>query len=263
MCNKNFIFLAGHHRSGTSLLHEILKEHPEISGFSNTGVPEDEGQHLQTVYKPATEFGGPGKYIFNPASQMTEEHPLATSKSAELLLAQWGKYYDNSKSHFIEKSPPNLIRTRFFQKIFPNSKFIVILRHPIAVSYATKKWSKTSVKSLIEHTVLGYEVFMEDKKKLNNVYVLRYEDFVKNPQVEIDAVFDFLGLKSISVNHDVKKNVNDKYFDMWMEERRKLRNKIALHVSGKVERRAIRYGYSLLEKDKVLPLPAEFSNFAR
>lgn len=68
MIHKKFIFLAGHHRSGTSLLHEIIREHPAISGFRNTGVPEDEGQHLQSVFKPANSFGGPGKYIFNKNS---------------------------------------------------------------------------------------------------------------------------------------------------------------------------------------------------
>ena len=56
MTDKSFIFLAGHHRSGTSLLHEIIKEHPLISGFSNTGVPEDEGMFLQNVYEPAKTY---------------------------------------------------------------------------------------------------------------------------------------------------------------------------------------------------------------
>jgi len=43
------VFVAGLHRSGTSLVHRCLAAHPDVSGFADTGVPEDEGQHLQTV----------------------------------------------------------------------------------------------------------------------------------------------------------------------------------------------------------------------
>ena len=108
--DKNFIFLAGHHRSGTSLLHEIIREHPLVSGFSQTGAPEDEGQHLQTIYNPAKAHGGPGKYIFDKRSYINEHHQLATEKSAKAILEQWKPYYDTSCSYLIEKSPPNLIR---------------------------------------------------------------------------------------------------------------------------------------------------------
>ena len=107
MTDKSFIFLAGHHRSGTSLLHEIIKEHPLISGFSNTGVPEDEGMFLQNVYEPAKTYGGPGKYIFDKNSHMDENHPLATVENANSILQQWEKYYDKNCPYYVEKSPPS------------------------------------------------------------------------------------------------------------------------------------------------------------
>ena len=51
------VFVGGLHRSGTSLVHRCLASHPAVSGFSDTGVPEDEGQHLQTVYPPDFRHG--------------------------------------------------------------------------------------------------------------------------------------------------------------------------------------------------------------
>ncbi len=136
---KQFIFVVGLHRSGTSLLHAILREHPAISGFRDTGVPEDEGQHLQTVLPTGLELGGPGRFAFHPDAYMDEHHPLASEKTARLLWEAWRPYWDVSRPYLIEKSPPNLLRTRFLQKLFPNSWFIAILRHPIAVAYATRK----------------------------------------------------------------------------------------------------------------------------
>jgi hypothetical protein len=199
--DKSFIFLSGHHRSGTSLLHEIIREHPSVSGFSQTGVPEDEGQHLQTVFEPAKSYGGPGRYIYNKHSYMNEHHPLATEETAKKILGQWERHYDKKCTQYIEKSPPNLIRTRFLQKLYANSRFVVIFRHPLAIAYATQKWSKTSIKSLVEHTLRGYEIFLKDKPFLKKVYIFRYEDFVHSPQKEIDKVYDFLGLKSIPIKH--------------------------------------------------------------
>ena len=253
MIDKSFIFLTGHHRSGTSLVHEIMKEHPEVSGLCNTGVPKDEGQHVQTVYQPTKPLGGPGKYIFNPDSKMTEDHPLATRKSAEKVFQQWQEFYDSSCEHYIEKSPTNLIRTRFFQKLFPNSKFVVILRHPLAIGYATKKWSKTSIKSLLDHTLLGYEIFSQDLAHLNNVYVFRYEDFVLNPQAEINKVYHFLGLQPVTIKHTVNPKINDKYFQRWLRNRLNPVNRILFPVDDYLEQRANAFGYSIRRYRELLP----------
>ena len=78
MDEHRFVFLAGLHRSGTTLLARLLAAHPEISGFSGTGVPADEGQHLQSVYPAAKEYGGPGRFGFAPESHLTEASPLAS-----------------------------------------------------------------------------------------------------------------------------------------------------------------------------------------
>ena len=58
---RQLVFVGGLHRSGTSLVHRCLAGHPRVSGFRDTGVWEDEGQHLQTVYRPAAAHGGPGQ----------------------------------------------------------------------------------------------------------------------------------------------------------------------------------------------------------
>ena len=64
------IFVGGLHRSGTSILARSIAAHPSISAFSNTGVPEDEGQHLQTVFQPAYAYGSPGTFAFNPEARL-------------------------------------------------------------------------------------------------------------------------------------------------------------------------------------------------
>lgn len=265
MEGKTFIFLAGLHRSGTSLLHEIIREHPSISGFSGTGVPEDEGQHLQSVYAPANVYGGAGKFAFDSRSYMDESHPLATGANAEKILREWSEYGDLSCGYFVEKSPPNIIRTRFLQKLYPNSKFIAILRHPLAIAYATKKWSKTSHLSVLKHTLLAYDIFRKDVPSLKSVYIIHYEDFVLNPQKCLDRIYRFLGVESIQVEKEVRSDVNEKYFAMWNVDRKKLINRFHLAVSVGLEKKANMFGYSinnyadgLVETASLLPIEGGF-----
>ncbi len=251
MKDKQFIFLGGMHRSGTSVLHEIIRGHEKISGFSDTGVPEDEGQHLQSVYEPALSFGGPGKFAFDERAYMNENHSLATSENAQKIYEEWSSHYDLSCPYLIEKSPPNLIRTRFFQKLYPNSKFIVILRHPLAISYATKKWSGTSINSLLEHTLMAYEAFFKDMSSLNSLYLLRYEEFVKEPQKAIESIFDYLDLDPVEITHSIRSNTNDKYFAMWEKDRKNIINRLLPNslnsLVNKFEARANNCGYSLAD----------------
>ena len=172
--DKRFVFIGGLHRSGTSLVHEILKAHPEVSGFTNTGAPEDEGQHLQSVYAPSSAHGTFGTFGFDPDAHLTEESPLATPQSATLLWGQWSRYWDLSRPVLIEKSPPNLIRSRFLQTLFPGARFLMILRHPMVVTLAIRKWAKRqSLTSLLSHWFACHELMLLDARRLGSYRRLR------------------------------------------------------------------------------------------
>ncbi len=251
MNDKCFIFIGGLHRSGTSLLHEILRSHPAISGFTNTGVPKDEGQHLQSVFQPASAFGGPGRFGFNDASYMTETHPLAVPENSGRLFQEWQRYWDITQEYLLEKSPPNLIRTRFLQQLFPNSKFIIILRHPIAVAYATKKRVQRSIPDLIAHALHCYERFRADMAYLNSVYVMRYEELVFAPQENIERLLSWIGLPPLVIKNEVLPNINQKYLALWRTDRL---NGNLNGIPENFEKSANVFGYSLKSPDNLLPI---------
>ncbi len=142
MEDKRFVFVGGLHRSGTTLLARCLAGHPDISGFAGTGAKEDEGQHLQTVYPAANTFGGSGGFGFSPQAHVTEDSPLVSDANRHRLWEQWSPHWDLSKPLLVEKSPPNLMKSRFLQAMFPNSWFVMLIRHPIAVAHATEKWTR-------------------------------------------------------------------------------------------------------------------------
>jgi hypothetical protein len=219
----------------------------------------DEGQHFQSVYPPAKAFGGPGRFGFDPAAFMDETHPQATPENAGKLWADWAPHWNTSKEYLIEKSPPNLIRTRFLQRLLPSTSFLIILRHPIAVAYATRKWCDTGIPSLIEHTLLCYESFLRDMPFLHRVYVLRYEEFVAQPADAITDVLAWLGLEPFEFAQSVQPNSNDAYFATWEAERESLFADPSVGFGNprtfrQFEKRANVFGYSFADLRRPQPI---------
>jgi hypothetical protein len=215
LSGKQFLFIGGLHRSGTSILHRLFCEHPVASGFYRTGVAEDEGQHLQTIFKTAQEYGGAGEYAFHPDAHLTESSSLIMQSNKELLLRQWCAYYDLSKTLLLEKSPPNLIRSRFLREMVPAARFVFIVRHPAAVSLATEKWTENTIDERLLHWHTAYSIMLEDIDSMDDCMIIRYEDLVAQPAICLDRICDFVGVDSFTPN-DALIDHKRKYFVDWL-----------------------------------------------
>jgi hypothetical protein len=248
VADHRFVFLAGLHRSGTTVLARLLAAHPEISGFSDTGAPADEGQHLQSVYPSDHEYGRPGRFGFAPEMHLTESSPLVSERNAQTLFEEWSPYWDLSRRYLLEKSPPNLLKTRFLQALHPASSFVVVVRHPIPVSLATAKWRRTRrYHRLLEHWLRCYSLFEADRERLERVYVLHYEQLVQDPAGVLRGIFAFLELDPIAPSEPVEAGANERYFRQWRELKRDPRMRVYLDLASLwYERRVRRWGYSLL-----------------
>jgi hypothetical protein len=270
--NYKYVFVCGLHRSGTSVLARNIARMENCTGFKNTGVLMDEGQLLQDVYPTDAEYGGTGKFGFDPRAHLTETSSLLTPANVARLRASWHSRWDKSKTICVEKTPSNLLMTRFLQAAFPNSYFIVIRRHPVAVSMATQKWkvSITSLHSMFEHWLYCHELFEEDKKYLKHLYELTYEDYIENPAKSHEEIAAFIGTRvpepskedkfryvsqwpnplGLRVPEDAMEETseayNKKYFDRWCN---LLRNSFFRnyyrYITRKYEPRFGKYGYSL------------------
>ncbi len=101
-------------------------------------MPEDEGQHLQDVFPRATETGGV-RFGCSAAAYLDETSSLITEANSRRIWNSWSRWWDPSKSVYVEKSPPNIAKFAFLQAIFKDAGstvFIAVVRHPIALMRA-------------------------------------------------------------------------------------------------------------------------------
>ena len=74
----------------------------------------------------AGDCGGDGRFGCDPRMHLIEKVGFADTEQRGKALASWHAHWDNRKTIFVEKTPENLLMTRFLQAAFPNCYFIVI-----------------------------------------------------------------------------------------------------------------------------------------
>ncbi len=117
----------------------------------------------------------------------------ATDHLYECALAPSGR------SHFLDKTPAYALVLPFLAKLYPDARYIVLTRHPVAV------WSSVidsffdgdhraahAHNPILERYVPAIARFLREKPV--NLHPLRYERLVEEPEREMSAVCEFLGL---------------------------------------------------------------------
>ncbi len=221
------VFVGGLHRSGTTMIARMLSNADGATGLLGTGFMEDEGHYLHNVVPSVRSFGGPGRFAFDDRSHLTA--PAACpADTRQRLEAAWGCYWGDEEARVrIEKSPQNLLQTRFLQSAFPDAAFVMVIRHPAAVALATRKWTgsgipgtrrfmpKRSLHSLLDHWVVANERFAADQAFLTDATVVRFEDVVANPTIVTDRLFLHLGLAERSNGPQPPAVLNPTYRRQW------------------------------------------------
>jgi hypothetical protein len=165
----NPIFIIGHWRTGSTLLHQLMSLDPQLSAptLFQVAVPDsflvsatyyrpifkrlisehrpmdqvkigmDEPQEDEyAIYRitncsPLEDliFGKSGPYFLNHETQF---FPSGSSLDAwkKNLIAFYTKLYYHSKKRIVSKNPFNSYRIKILCELFPKAKFINIVRHP-------------------------------------------------------------------------------------------------------------------------------------
>ena len=207
----SFIFVGGLHRSGTTLLGRVLGRHPQCSGFDGTGAEMDEGQWLQDVYPRDTAYGSAGVFAFDDRAHLTETCEWTAAEHRKRLFGQWAPHWDLDRDWLVEKTPANLIMSRYLRAIAPDSWFVFIQRHPLAVALATHRWAEVSLPLLLEHWFHTHAVMEADLAALDRWVVVKYEALVADPDLCFGRICDAIGLESVAMADRFRADANADY----------------------------------------------------
>ena len=213
--SMRYIFIGGAHKSGSTLLGRILSQSANISAFECTGAPMDEGQWLQNVLIQDVHVG---ELLFglSEESHLTESDLIRSGIDSELLSC-WNNYWNTKGEYFLEKSPINVLRTRFLQAIFPDSAFLITIRDPRTSYMAAKKtMPHVSFKTYLKNWHSIYSTFKKDSNYLKSYAVIHYESLLKNPQNVLEYIKNTFGLEiDLQSDSRVCPSVDFGYIKAW------------------------------------------------
>lgn len=172
---KTPIFVLGTQRSGTTLLCRMLSAHPDIFIQNELNVRQ--------MFAPNWTRND----ILAAIKRLIQEDH---GKSLEDILQQAGK------SAWGLKDPELTNHLDDLEKFLPESKFVVIVRDGRAVtnSYMENKWGLgTNAYTGAQRWSDEVELQLAFKDKHDkNVHLLRYEDLVAQPEIELRKLLEFL-----------------------------------------------------------------------
>ncbi|MFQ5479390.1 MAG: sulfotransferase [Candidatus Binatia bacterium] len=197
------MFVIGSPRSGSTLLARMLGSHSQIYGR-----PEP---HMLT---PLAHLGYYAKVDKAPYDavlaaesirQFVDDLPGGEQDYIDACRAYTDTLYhrmletEPGKRIFLDKTPAYALVLDFISTIYPDARYVVLTRHPLAIfsSYAESFFdgdysAAHAYNPIIERYVPAIAKFLRE----NRVPMLHllYEDLVTDPEKELARAFDFLGL---------------------------------------------------------------------
>lgn len=186
------VFLVGFPRSGTTLLDQILDAHPD------TQVAE-ELPLLKSMKTAVDAF--PAAYP-QSLTHLSEKQRSDLRRLYADEVTQRG--FDIANKIFVDKMPLNLVHVGLINRVFPDAKIILALRHPADVVLSCFMQDFVPNGAMVNFLTLEGSARLYDRvmtlwrryRELLplNVVEVRYENLIRDLRSEVEPVLDFLGL---------------------------------------------------------------------
>ena len=189
------IFIGGQHRSGTTLMRRLLRLHPHISCGPESNLFRDKElirihNYLRTTWAAGLE----PRYEFDSA--------MVDRVMACLINAVLMPYCQaRNKQRWAEKTPKNIYYLETLFTLFPEAKFIHMIRDPrdVYCSVRTKAagttphWASISPKRSAEDWVRRISCGLMWRDRPDRYLEVRYETLVEQPEATVRNLLIFLG----------------------------------------------------------------------
>lgn len=212
LADIQMIFLVSRGRSGSTLLQSILDAHPNICA----PIESKFVLHLRSRYQKISNWNEKVIEQFIKDIYTNRKFRLFWKVSAEELRTKFNEYEIN---HFqdackvvylchhsffdkkdiqiiVDKNPLHSRFSDYLLDVFPEARFIHLIRDPRAVTYSHIKSLKQKNAANLAFDWRLLNECIEKVKILHPTlfHTIKYEDFTSQPKEEGQRLFDFIGL---------------------------------------------------------------------
>ena len=187
------IFVVGLHRSGSTLIEQILASHPLIEGTAELTV-------MQHIWERMGRIAS--LHDRDPFQELLQLGSAEIRAIGEEYIERTRAFRVTDRPYFVDKLPANWVHSGLIQLALPNARIIEARRHPMACglsnfkqNYASGIRFSYSLES-IGYFYRDYVRFMDhvDRIRPGAVHRVLNEQLIDDPEGEVRRMLDFIGV---------------------------------------------------------------------
>lgn len=202
-------FIVGPHRSGTTLLQAMLSSHsgltiPPETGYFDQVWPRQSS--LGSLTDPAN-LERVGQFVNGPQCAVSDLHlewpqvssalGLTSGTFADLFVVLLAVYAQaRGKRRAGEKSPRHIFAVPELSQLYPQAKFLCLIRDPRAVVCSEREtsWGSRSVARIARRWCQVVDAAEKCERSLSpdRFRLVRYEDLIADPEALLRSICEFL-----------------------------------------------------------------------
>ncbi|WP_412972772.1 sulfotransferase family protein [Glaciecola sp. MF2-115] len=208
---KNYVFIFGFPRSGTTLLDNVLDTQVNLLVLSERKILPSAANVMKNFGKKHP------KDIWNLSD---EELVILRERYIDIIENEQG-YSIPESGIVVEKNPHFTEQLPLIKKLFPGAKLILTIRHPLDVCLSCLQQNFTmnsynahmlSMQDIVAHYVSTFTLLERYEQELGiKVHCVKYEDLVEDLAGEMEKVFDFIGFKADNTYLNFHTHAGEKY----------------------------------------------------
>ena len=196
------IFLISQPRSGSTLTQKILGTHSKIYTRSEPWLMLHPSYSLKDSGVCAEYSFKYNKMALDSFLDDLPEGKSTYIKEIKKMYLNLYSYYLKGTSHeyFLDKTPRYYLIVDELMEIFPDAKYILLLRNPMAVlGSIINTWCKTNWYDLSDYkndlikAIDSFIDVIENKEK--DFFVVHYESLVVDSEKQFTDIFEYIGLR--------------------------------------------------------------------
>ncbi|MEE9417152.1 MAG: sulfotransferase [Acidimicrobiales bacterium] len=201
------VFISGHARSGTTLLGNLIDRHPSFAIFLESFFipryavtqrlysPLHKRENLEALARSITSQRSSIDNGLQFTPDLLDILPEPTYPHLiDAMMSNWAK--NQSKKRWGDKSPGYITKFSVLKELFPNAKFVHIIRdgRDVCLSLQALGWESNPVRvaKAWSKTVGGASLY--GRQNLGDDYLeINYERLIADPANELETIMGFLG----------------------------------------------------------------------